>query len=93
MYAFNKRFRPTLIMGAVTAGTAAFGCLAIMLFLFSLVVVFNVKSIAFGLVLIFSSFVALIAAYKSHKNKNRIRYASALFVGAMDKKAKPLELG
>lgn len=92
MYAFNKRFRPTLHFGAFTITTLAFGALGALLLVFSVGAVFQMKSPPAAVVLFAGALASVAFAINEHLNLPRRRLKASMFKGRRDRARQRLEL-
>lgn len=92
MYAFNKRFRPTLHLGMFTILTLALGMLGLILLVFAVTCVFHLNNMILGIALCIGGFLFLYMALRDHMSQSKRRIKSSLFMGSIDRKRKRMEV-
>ncbi|MCP3671505.1 MAG: hypothetical protein GY814_13960 [Gammaproteobacteria bacterium] len=92
MYAFNKRFRPTLWFGDFTPVTLACLMLTLVLWAFAFGAVTNLQEPLVALFLFITSIAALFLGVQHHKKRHLVRTEKLRYVGEGDSKTEEIFL-
>ncbi len=92
MYAFNKRYRLTLIAGMFTSMTAVFLVGAVVMLIMASISMLQTQNIPVGIIFSFIALACIGLAIKSHVEQDKVRYKMTILSGRADKAAKPMEI-
>lgn len=92
MYAFNKRFRPTLYFGAFTLLTVALALLSVLLLAFAAGAVIQLKKPAVALIFLLCACLAIYGAVRDHLSLRTLRIRASIQRGQSDRRAKRMEV-
>lgn len=93
MYAFNKRFRPTLWGGVFVIQTLACFVMTLLLWMFAVGAWLQAEAPLLSSLLILASLITLYLGIDAHRNKDRMRLLVSISYGRRDAQLCPLELG
>jgi len=93
MYAFNKRFRPTLWAGVFVIQTLACLVITFLLWIFAVGSWIQAQSLPAAVLLMLSSAITMYFAIDSHRNQDRARIVASILVGRRESQQSSMELG
>lgn len=93
MYAFNKRFRPTLYGGALVMPTLVSVLATLLLWLFAVGAITQLNAIPTSMLLLAASFITIFFAISTHRNKDRRRLLASIAIGEKEAHYCSQELG
>jgi len=93
MYAFNKRFRPTLWGGVFVIQSLACFVLTTLLWIFAAGAWLQADAPLLSLLLTLASLITAYLGVDAHRNKDRVRLLTAISYGRRDSQLCSMELG
>lgn len=93
MYAFNKRFRPTLWGGVLVIQSLACFVITLLLWIFAAGALLQTESVLVAVLLTLSGAITCYFGFDFHRNKDRARILTSILMGRRESQQSSMELG